>query len=224
MEVKLVVVGGARTGEAVPVPHAKFLIGRAEDCHLRPASELVSRHHAVILVDEAFVAIRDFASKNGTFVNGEKIKSEKELKAGDRLRIGPLEFEVHLAVPVAGKKKPKVHNVQEAAARTVESVQAAPDNEMDIGDWLGDDDDPHTETKTAELQSLDTMATAASDTADTAKIPREAEQPDSESDQEKDKEKSAEFARRLAELKNQAATDSTSAADDVLRKFFGRKS
>jgi pSer/pThr/pTyr-binding forkhead associated (FHA) protein len=224
MEVKLVVVGGAHAGEAVPVPHSKFLIGRAEDCHLRPASELVSRHHAVILVDEAFVAIRDFASKNGTFVNGEKIKSETELKAGDRLRIGPLEFEVQLAVPVAGKKKPKVHNVQEAAARTVESVRSAPDNEMDIGDWLGDEDDSRTETKTAELQSLETMATAASDFGDTTKIPGEGKQQETPSDQEDDKQKSADFARRLAELKKQPAVDSTSAADDVLRKFFGRKS
>jgi pSer/pThr/pTyr-binding forkhead associated (FHA) protein len=222
MEVKLVVIGGKHAGQQVPVPHAKFLIGRAEDCHLRPASELVSRHHAVILVEEAFVAIRDFGSKNGTFVNGERIKAERELKAGDHLKIGPLEFEVQLAVPVTGKKRPKVHSVQEAAARTVETLQPAADNEVDITDWLGDEEDSTTQTRTAEVRALDTTRTSGNDVADTATVsPTEQH---AKAEKEKKKDKPADFAHRLQEARKHAATDSISAADDVLRRFFGRKS
>ena len=223
MEVKLVVMGGKHSGEKVPVPHSKFLIGRADDCHLRPASELVSRHHAVILVEEAFVAIRDFASKNGTFVNGERIKTERELKTGDHLRIGTLEFEVELEVPLAGKKKPKVHSVQEAAARTVEAVKPAADDEVDISDWLGDDDDSPPDTQTAEVQSLQETPTAGNGIGDTTTIPQQEQE--SENEEEKKKRKSAEAAHRFREaMKEKSTLDSTSAADDVLRKFFGRKS
>ncbi len=225
MEVKLVVMGGKHAGQKVPIPHSKFLIGRAEDCHLRPASELVSRHHAVILVEEAFVAIRDFASKNGTFVNGERIKTERELKTGDHLRIGALEFKVELEVPLAGKKKPKVHSVQEAAARTVEAVQPAADDEVDISDWLGDDADSPTDTQTAEVQSLQETPTAGNGIGDTTTIPQPEQEQESESEEEKKKQKSAEAVRRFKEtMKEKSTVDSTSAADDVLRKFFGRKS
>ena len=138
MEVKLLVIGGKHPGQAIPVQGPKFFIGRAEDCQLRPRSEMVSRHHCAILLEEGFVAVRDFGSKNGTFVNGERVKSEQELKAGDRLKVGPLEFEVHLGVSLSGKKKPKVHSVQEAAARTVES---ATDKDDDVASWLADDEE-----------------------------------------------------------------------------------
>jgi pSer/pThr/pTyr-binding forkhead associated (FHA) protein len=221
MEVKLVVIGGKHAGQEVPVPHAKFLIGRAEDCHLRPSSELVSRHHAAILVEEGFVAVRDFGSKNGTFVNGERIKTERELKAGDHLKIGPLEFEVQLAVPVAGRKRPKVHSVQEAAARTVETPQPAAENEVDISDWLGDEEDSATQTRTAEVRALDTTPTAGNNVGDTTTVsPKEQH---GKADKEK-KGQPADFAHRLQEAKKHAAGDTVSAADDVLRRFFGRKS
>ena len=139
MEVKLVVIGGGNAGQSVPVAGPKFFIGRSEECQLRPNSDLVSRHHCAIMVDEGLVTVRDFGSRNGTFVNGERIRGEEELKAGDKLSVGPLEFEVQFGVSLGGPKKSKVHNVEEAAARTVESAKApaATDDEMDISDWLG---------------------------------------------------------------------------------------
>ena len=105
-----------------------FRIGRGEDCQLRPRSEMISRRHCEILVEEGATKVRDLGSRNGTFVNGERVKGERQLKTGDRLKMGPLEFEVQLAVSVGGKKKPKVKSVQEAAKRTV----AAAGDDLDI--------------------------------------------------------------------------------------------
>ena len=70
------------------------------------------------------VSVRDLGSPTGTWVNGEPVQpgQDRELKAGDRLKIGTLEFEVQLVVSVSGKKKPMVHNVQEAAARFIETA------------------------------------------------------------------------------------------------------
>ena len=107
MDVRLVLQGGKNHGQAIPVRGPKFLIGRAEECQLRPGSDLVSRQHCVILMAEGYVAIRDFGSRNGTHVNGERITGEHELKTGDKVKVGPLEFEVQLSVSVSGKKKPK---------------------------------------------------------------------------------------------------------------------
>jgi len=137
MDVKLVVVHGKHAGQEIPIPGPKFFIGRAEDCNLRPHSDLVSRHHCVIMVEEEFVAVRDFNSKNGTSVNGQKITGETELKSGDHLKVGQIEFEVLISATVAGKKAPKVRSVQEAAARTVQSARPkGGEKDLDLGDWF----------------------------------------------------------------------------------------
>lgn len=143
MEVKLVVLNGKHAGASVPLSGPKFFIGRAEDCNLRPHSDLVSRHHCVILQEEGIVAVRDFGSKNGTYVNGERVRTEQTLKPGDVLKVGDLELEVHIDSPVGGKKRPKVHSVQEAALRTAESAltqrPALDAEQLDLGELVGDE-------------------------------------------------------------------------------------
>jgi len=167
MEAKLVVVGGKQAGKEIPIPGAKFLIGRGEDCQLRPQSDLVSRQHCAILVEAGTVTVRDLNSRNGTLVNGERIKGDRELKTGDRLKIGPLEFDVQLSVPVAGKKKPKVRNIQEAAARTVESAVGGTED-LDISSWLEDQEE--TEASFG-ARSTDTLPFSTASTSVTAPMP-----------------------------------------------------
>ncbi len=139
MDVKLVVLGGKHPGQEIAVQGPEFLVGRAPECKLRPNSDMVSRRHCMITISEGRVAIRDLGSRNGTIVNGEKIAGERELHTSDKLKVGPLEFEVHLSTSVSGKKKPKVHNVREAAARTVEAAKPR-DSEADISDWLDEEE------------------------------------------------------------------------------------
>jgi transcriptional regulator with AAA-type ATPase domain len=51
----------------------------------------VSRRHAVLIVEGDRVTVLDQGSKNGTFLNGSKVR-RAELSPGDRLAFGPLEF------------------------------------------------------------------------------------------------------------------------------------
>src|SRR5688572_2538145 len=97
MEVQLKVLVGNNVGQVLKVPGPKFFVGRAEDCHLRPGSDLVSRHHCVLMLEGSTLVLRDFGSKNGTYVNGERVTSELNLQHGDQVKIGPLEFEVQMA-------------------------------------------------------------------------------------------------------------------------------
>jgi pSer/pThr/pTyr-binding forkhead associated (FHA) protein len=169
----------------------------------------------VIIVEEGFLAVRDFGSKNGTFVNGEQIRAERELHSGDRIRFGPLEFDVELAVGVGGKKKPKVHNVQEAAART---VQSAGDEDMDIFSLLGEDDDSSAVTHTGETRTMDTIPTTASATGETVLT---SEQKPAEKKEKTRKEKPHGPGR--LQPKKHMSRDSQAAADDMLRQLFGRR-
>jgi pSer/pThr/pTyr-binding forkhead associated (FHA) protein len=198
MDVKLVVVGGKQAGTEIPVAGPKFLIGRGEECRLRPQSNLVSRKHCAILVEDGLAAIEDFGSTNGTHVNGQRIKQRRELKNGDRIKIGVLEFDVQLAVSVAGKKKPKVHNVQEAAARTVASAAAGDD--LDISSWLKDDDEEDA-TIAPPLKKPDGQdTTTGKNMDDTMNLPAPPSQPG-----------------------KTVADNSRSAANEVLKQFYSKK-
>lgn len=122
MKVELKVIGGSRSGMVIPITIPQFMIGRAEDCHLKPRSELISRYHCALLVEPSYVAVRDLGSKNGVYVNGERIGVEQELKNGDRLAIGPLEFEVVVVADAPVKTDP----VADLVARVVAENMVAP--------------------------------------------------------------------------------------------------
>jgi pSer/pThr/pTyr-binding forkhead associated (FHA) protein len=92
MVVKLLVVSGKSAGRAIAVKRTKFLIGRAEECDIRPLSDDVSRRHCAILVGPENVWVEDLGSRNGTYVNGQRITEKTEVTDGDSLRVGVLEL------------------------------------------------------------------------------------------------------------------------------------
>jgi len=108
----LVLTPGKMQGKTLDITASQFIIGRDPQCHLRPASPLISKRHCAILQREGKVFIRDFESTNGTLVNDEPIEGERELHNDDQLKIGPLLFAVRLEVAapaprmVAGKTPP----------------------------------------------------------------------------------------------------------------------
>jgi hypothetical protein len=110
-QVELKVLEGRQQGKTIPLNVRQFLIGREQDCHLRPNSDLVSRHHCVFTVDDFTVRLRDLGSTNGTFINGERIQGQRVLKPGDHVSVGKLSFEIvvrkeaPVATPVAAREE-----------------------------------------------------------------------------------------------------------------------
>ena len=137
MEVTLVVANGKNIGQKISVEGPKYLIGRADDCQLRPRSDVISRYHCVILVEEGFLAVRDFGSKNGTYVNDDQVMGEQELYHGDRLRVGQLEFDV---IVRGGSGEPRKSEGKEAGRRADDAGKGPLPNQLDMSDWLGQED------------------------------------------------------------------------------------
>lgn len=139
LQAELKVMEGKHQGKSVPLNVKQFLVGREADCHLRPNSDLVSRHHCVFLVDDFTVRVRDLGSTNGTYVNGERIQGQVVLQPGDSVHIGKLAFQlvVYQPAPVAvpagggsgGVQAPRVPSTE---ADTVDNVLDSGDTSTEI--------------------------------------------------------------------------------------------
>src|SRR5438128_11447908 len=132
MKLSLVVLTpGKMEGKSIPVTLSQFLIGRDPQCQLRPASALISKRHCALLMRDNKAFVRDFDSTNGTSVNEEPVKGERELHDGDSLKVGPLAFRVALEVdvpvdkptPVPRAVKPGANAEDDAAAAMLLSIQ-----------------------------------------------------------------------------------------------------
>ena len=104
MEVKLIVLDGKAKGQQVPLPSTQFIIGRAPECHLRPHSPSVSKHHCAIGRAAGQVVVRDLKSRNGTFINDQRISGIARIKYGDTLSVGPLEFRFSITEEKGGRE------------------------------------------------------------------------------------------------------------------------
>lgn len=64
-------------------------------------SAQVAPQHCVLANRSGKFWVRDLESGGRTFLNGWRVTGKKELKHGDRLRVGPLEFGIRLVQPVS---------------------------------------------------------------------------------------------------------------------------
>ncbi len=65
-------------------------VGRAPSCGIPLAEPTVSSLHARLVRQGAQMLVEDVGSRNGTFVNRERISAARPVQAGDRLGIGPV--------------------------------------------------------------------------------------------------------------------------------------
>jgi len=142
MEVKLRVVGGKNAGQELPVAGPRFVIGRGDGCQLRAKSPAIAERHCELELAPGLVRLHDLGSGEGTFVNDQRVTGSRDLKIGDQLRVGPLTFELCLDAKLAGKKKPKVSSIGEAAARLAGGQKSTTrDDGLDLDKLLGDGQD-----------------------------------------------------------------------------------
>jgi len=135
MLTKLIIASGKSAGRAISIKRSKLLIGRAEECDIRPLSEDVSRRHCAVHAGPADVWVEDLGSRNGTFVNGVRIKEKTKVATGDLIRVGSLELKVSCSAPAA-----------------------AAGSEEDVSRWLMTDEEPAGMFDTT--QSVRTVAVA----------------------------------------------------------------
>ncbi|MCO6441549.1 MAG: FHA domain-containing protein [Nitrococcus mobilis] len=87
---QLIVIHGRGVGQKTELNRPRTTIGRRDTNHLILASATVSREHAYVTCEEDRYSIVDIGSRNGVYVNGQKIPPRREwrLSHGDSLALG----------------------------------------------------------------------------------------------------------------------------------------
>lgn len=211
MVVKLIVASGKSAGRSISLKNGKILIGRAEDCDVRPLGEEVSRRHCIVVADGTGVTVEDLKSRNGTYVNGVRIPAKVTLADGDIVRVGPLELKVSCAVP--------------AAAPVLD----------DVSRWLMADDEPAGMFDTTQtIPTSDVAPVAAGDASSSGVVPIGAETDGAGGDSVSSATVAVSGIDALIAARAQPATlppearapktaNSKDAAAEALRKFFGKR-
>jgi len=217
MKVKLIVVEGKPQGYEIPITRPQFLIGRGEQCHLRPNSELVSRKHCLITVSEGKVRVRDLGSRNGTLVNGQPLKSEVEVHDGDRLQIGALSFEFQI---VAGETASLTASTPPPSTRVPQAssqMSRQPTAEFNVEQWLlgdGENEPPERPSGVFDGATQTVVQSEPSDEQPPAEPPAETTQTSEPKPPPK---------RSAPQKKPTSNIDSSEAAANLLRQMMNRR-
>ncbi len=83
----LVVMGGLDVGRVLPLRQDRVVAGRDPSCDLVVTDSGTSRRHAELERTGDDYTITDLDSRNGVFVNGERVKS-RQLRDGDKILLG----------------------------------------------------------------------------------------------------------------------------------------
>lgn len=95
MRIELVLLS---SNQAVPLSEAPLQLGRGPSNHVVIADDTVSWNHAQLWVEAGRVWVRDLGSRNGTYVNGTRVRGATPVEAADQLQFG-LNQKASLRVP-----------------------------------------------------------------------------------------------------------------------------
>lgn len=93
---KIVFLGENFGGQAYELLAEKTTVGRGDKNKLAIRDDSVSSAHCEILVNGPEVIVHDLDSANGTFVNGVRVRGQRQVKDGQILRFGSVEARLEL--------------------------------------------------------------------------------------------------------------------------------
>jgi ABC transport system ATP-binding/permease protein len=111
---------GAGVQETVPFAGSQMVIGRDPACDYPLAYPMVSWHHAKLEKTPRGIEIEDLGSRNGTFVDGQRISGRLVLKTGSEIGLGSFRFRLLDEAGNLGKRNYAGNVTVEASGVVVE--------------------------------------------------------------------------------------------------------
>jgi hypothetical protein len=88
-EVFLYAERGPGAGQLLPIAPGTLVLGRSSSADLRLPHASISRRHARLQRRGERFFLEDLGSQNGTYLDEERLSSEREVLLGQRIHIGP---------------------------------------------------------------------------------------------------------------------------------------
>ena len=138
MDASLIMQARGGNQKVFPLPSHVTVIGRRRNCDLRIPLESVSRRHCQLNYEDATLKLRDLGSRNGTFLNGQKLSDDEQpLQAGDRIQIGPIEFILQIDGKPNNMNTPSQPSGGTSSSdRTADTVRQKSNNAAELEDDL----------------------------------------------------------------------------------------
>lgn len=132
MRFSLRICTGKHAGRELPIRGPRFLIGSADNCHLKLHASQVSSYHCELFVEDHGIWVRDLGG--GALVGGKQIVDRCRLHQGDQLQIGPLRFEALIQdAPLKGNSRaPDEGEILNLLSEPVERPVAAVPERSDL--------------------------------------------------------------------------------------------
>jgi len=92
---RLIIQNGTNSGAQLHLDHGWLVLGRSEESAVRFVEPSVSTRHAIIATENGSFFVLDQNSRNGTFLNGERIQTAP-LAHGDVIELGPFGPRLHV--------------------------------------------------------------------------------------------------------------------------------
>jgi len=112
------------SGSRFPIGKERLTIGRSRESDIFLADQLLSRHHAEIRQRSNGFWLLDLGSKNGTLLNGEKIKDEQRLRHGDVITLG--EHVLTFSATDESEEEPEALGTKIFSARELSDIATKP--------------------------------------------------------------------------------------------------
>lgn len=97
----LYILQGGDVGREFDLAEDESVVGRSPECDVVVDVAAVSRRHAIIERNGGGAFVRDLGSRNGTYVNGNRVSERAALQPGDRIVICDVVFEYRDQRPAA---------------------------------------------------------------------------------------------------------------------------
>ncbi|MRR10805.1 FHA domain-containing protein, partial [bacterium] len=110
---RLILREGQSAHDSFPIDRPELILGRDPAADILIDSPGVSRRHARLYQEAGACWLEDLASRNGTFVNGERLSAPCHLQSKDEVRLGQ-------SVLLVFEEPPRVNETAIEAGLTVE--------------------------------------------------------------------------------------------------------
>jgi CheY-like chemotaxis protein len=123
------------TGEAIRPPrslavtHFPFVIGRHSECDGQVPHPCVSRQQCQLFLQSGEIWIRDLGSRNGTFLNNERLNAPRPLRDRDLLEFSLSVFRVRLPAEPSGCALKHAADPEEPPVERRQRILVVDDNE-----------------------------------------------------------------------------------------------